>query len=401
MAYSLQTTTDLSNLGDAIRAKTGGSSNLTVAEMATAVANIPSSGGITSFEFTPNQNLSGGISANGGWLPIMAQLGSNFQFKKSLRQYFQNLFNQTDGPTSVNDCYDLSSITVPIQAMGAQGMNLNKLFYKASLTKLPVLVLTFSENPASVVTPSSSYYSTPANLASMFQDLNYVRNIPNNFFTKIFPTTFPVNVSAFQCHKMFQYCYSLRNIPDISFVANTTIASGAIIYVSLVANCYNLDEVEMPIVKTDNVTNNMFGDTFNACYNLSRIVFTDPLNIKTTAKNWSNQMIDLLNNVGYATGSNWFYNGGRTYQQKQITDYSTWELYHNDPDSYTNEKAFSKYNHDSAVETINSLPDVSSGSNNVIKFYGDAGSGYGKAISDLTSAEIQVATDKGWTVSIV
>lgn len=45
MAYSLQDTTDLTSLGNAIRAKTGGSSNMTVAEMATAVAGISSGGG--------------------------------------------------------------------------------------------------------------------------------------------------------------------------------------------------------------------------------------------------------------------------------------------------------------------------------------------------------------------
>lgn len=45
MAYSLQNTTDLIALGNAIRAKTGGASNLTVAEMATAVASITGGGG--------------------------------------------------------------------------------------------------------------------------------------------------------------------------------------------------------------------------------------------------------------------------------------------------------------------------------------------------------------------
>ena len=45
MAYSLQNTTDLTALGNAIRTKTGGALNLTVAEMATAVAGITGGGG--------------------------------------------------------------------------------------------------------------------------------------------------------------------------------------------------------------------------------------------------------------------------------------------------------------------------------------------------------------------
>ena len=68
MAYSLQDTTDLTSLGDAIRAKTGGSSNMTVAEMATAVASIGGSGGdITTVRW--NNNTSGG-SSNGYYRSI-------------------------------------------------------------------------------------------------------------------------------------------------------------------------------------------------------------------------------------------------------------------------------------------------------------------------------------------
>lgn len=60
----------------------------------------------------------------------------------------------------------------------------------------------------------------------------------------------------------------------------------------------------------------------------------------------------------------------------------------------------SLYNHDSAVETINSLPDCSGCAAQTIKFRGNAGSAYGKAINTLTDDEIAVATAKNWTVSI-
>ena len=70
-------------------------------------------------------------------------------------------------------------------------------------------------------------------------------------------------------------------------------------------------------------------------------------------------------------------------------------------------RLFSKYNHDSAVETINSLPDTSAylataGGTNTIKFDKYMGAlTDGGGCGDLTPAEIQVATDKGWTVTIV
>ena len=79
----------------------------------------------------------------------------------------------------------------------------------------------------------------------------------------------------------------------------------------------------------------------------------------------------------------------------------------NNPDWFTCNFAYSRYNHDSAVETINSLPDTSAyiaanGGTNTIKFKGVAGSATdGGAINTLTEAEIAVAAAKGWTVSLV
>ena len=60
----------------------------------------------------------------------------------------------------------------------------------------------------------------------------------------------------------------------------------------------------------------------------------------------------------------------------------------------------SLYNHDSAVETINSLPDCSGCAAQTIQFNGNSGSAYGKAINTLTDEEIAVATAKNWTVAI-
>ena len=70
-------------------------------------------------------------------------------------------------------------------------------------------------------------------------------------------------------------------------------------------------------------------------------------------------------------------------------------------------KLFSRYNHDSAVATINSLPDTSAylatkGGTNTIKFYGVLGAlTDGGAINTLTEQEIAVAAAKGWTVTFV
>jgi hypothetical protein len=68
--------------------------------------------------------------------------------------------------------------------------------------------------------------------------------------------------------------------------------------------------------------------------------------------------------------------------------------------------SYCRYNHDSAVNTINSLPDTSAylaekGGTNTIKFRGTLGSKTdGGAINTLTEEEIAVATAKGWTVTL-
>ena len=66
----------------------------------------------------------------------------------------------------------------------------------------------------------------------------------------------------------------------------------------------------------------------------------------------------------------------------------------------------SVYNHDSAVETINSLPDTSAflaevGGTNTIRFYRNQGANTeGGAIGNLTAEEIAIAAAKGWTVAL-
>ena len=124
--------------------------------------------------------------------------------------------------------------------------------------------------------------------------------------------------------------------------------------------------------------------------------------------NWKAQTIDLSNYVGYANSLNNItdHNSGIT-ADKQVTDDVTYQALKNDPDWFTIDIAYSRYNHDSAVATINSLPDTSAylataGGTNTIKFNGASGSATdGGAINTLTEEEIAVATAKGWTVTLV
>ena len=111
--------------------------------------------------------------------------------------------------------------------------------------------------------------------------------------------------------------------------------------------------------------------------------------------------------LGYALYPKYIldYNSG-IIANKEVKDDTTYQLLKNDPDWFTCDVNYSRYNHDSAVRTINSLPDTSkaghTGYDNIIKFKGASGAKTdGGAISNLTSSEIAVATAKGWTVTLV
>jgi hypothetical protein len=116
--------------------------------------------------------------------------------------------------------------------------------------------------------------------------------------------------------------------------------------------------------------------------------------------------MDLSNFTGYCnmTYNITTYNSGIT-ADKEVKDDATYQALKNDPDWFSIKVEYSRYNHDSAVETINSLPDTSAylataGGTNTIKFKGASGSKTdGGAINTLTEAEIAVAAAKGWTVT--
>jgi hypothetical protein len=121
---------------------------------------------------------------------------------------------------------------------------------------------------------------------------------------------------------------------------------------------------------------------------------------------WKSQTIDLTTYVGYAPNGDTIinYNSGIT-SDKMVKADAQYQSLKNDPDWFSIERPYSRYNHDSAVNTINSLPDTSeylatAGGTNTIKFTGNAGSSTdGGAINTLTAEEIAVATAKGWTVT--
>ena len=223
---------------------------------------------------------------------------------------------------------------------------------------------------------------------------------------------------------MFFECYSLRSIPEDFlkkvYNAGTTKYTNTHLY-NLFTDCYALDEIRGLNPLTATMKSNMFKYSFDNCNRAKELIFATQEDGTPYEVEWSGQTIDLsgqtaetefgyvyLGSVKNITN----YNSGIT-TDKKVSNASTYAALKNDPDWYTDQWLFARYNHDSAVNTINSLPDTSaylasvntgSSSNtyrNTIKFRASQGRDTdGGKIGNLTPEEIAVATAKGWTVTL-
>lgn len=169
---------------------------------------------------------------------------------------------------------------------------------------------------------------------------------------------------------------------------------------------------------------NSLDDIVSGASRAKRITFETKADGTPYTVKWEGITISLTNQVGYSLQEANILDHSSVHgitQEKRVSDATTYEALKNDPDYYvyglgtgeykgyimSNGILYSRYNHTSAVETINSLPDCSAycaetNSTNTIKFEKFSGAlTDGGGIDTLTAEEIAVATNKGWTVSLV
>lgn len=368
----------LTAIGDAIREKTGGTELIPLTNMPTEIASISGGGG--EIEVEPivlsgncTRYCSGPVSSNyiklfGNTITTNAISAANEMFRESTIDNIPFVLNLKDNTSCSNLCY------------GA-----------VSITKAPV------------ITGKINGCSGMFNGCSKLQDINEIANY-----------SFATSSSSTYMQGIFMNCRQLRSVPSKVNSAIGCYTVSAYYYSSyantyrFVSDCYSLEEcigVVPPIVaKNDLITSShLFGYMVDNAYRLSKFTFaTNEDGTPLIRDNYKYQTIDF-GSIGYAHNFDdlFMINLGFS-ANKRVSSLETYEALKNDPDWWTTDPKFSRYNHDSAVETINSLPDVSNSSatNNVIKFKGISGDGYGKAINTLTEEEIAVAAAKGWTVTL-
>ena len=359
------------------------------------VVNVPGGGtDITDITFHGNPS---GLFQNNQWDVLLPEFRTiHFDPYSSESWDLHSLFSRENN-LNVNYKTDLSYLIFDMSRVSINDMGSNGLGFmfrnQENLTALP----TFDWSKTNKSAPRASYIQ----LSGIFYNCEKLRNIPNNFLD------IPINRKDFlftNAKQMFEGCKSLRNIPNLSMLNNQNWNNGSsVFYVKAFNKCYVVDEItNIPVNTTHTwVEGNHFNTTFASCMRAKEITFATsngtPYNVY-----WKNQTIDLTN-VGQAAGFETYitdYNSGIT-ADKAVSDYSSYELLKNDPDWFASNISFSRYNHTSAVNTINSLPNcVNPDGTNIIKFSGQHGSlTDGGAINTLTAEEIAVATAKGWTVS--
>lgn len=387
MAQKLYEENNIKAIADAIRGKNGLTDKYKPSEMAAAISAITTGGGgggdlpEEAFLITGKCDYR---FAYGGWDWFIREYGDRVVTDKlSGCSYMFNISDAEYIPFTLN--FSTSSSYHACQYMFAECENLKSI---------PKFV-----------------ECKPSSLERIFYLCRNLRNLPEDFedyFNFSYLDNLTSGYSGSQSY-MFRSCYSLRSIP-IGFLnhGNPVAASTYAYFSNGFRECAALDElVNLPIPYTNTWTTNAFTDCMRDCNRLKNFTFAMP-NGQPYVMNWKTQTLDFSIDVGYTGGTNnsvLNYNSGIT-ADKEVIDDATYQALKNDPDWFTCKLAYSRYNHDSAVSTINSLPDTSAylataGGTNTIKFKGASGSATdGGAINTLTEAEIAVATAKGWTITL-
>jgi len=211
----------------------------------------------------------------------------------------------------------------------------------------------------------------------------------------------------------FLHCYKLKTIPDLSWWSVVTNSSqyGLLNFSQGFGQDYSLTSLNLPLYRGYSsqqvapITANMFGTAGANLYCIKDITFLMENNAPVV-REYKSQNFKVFADYGVTPVG--FSKDTYFDTTKEVTDAASYEALKNEDWWFTTLPEYSRYNHDSAVNTINSLPDTSAyiataGGTNTITFENATNKGSatdGGAIADLTAAEIAVATAKGWTVSL-
>jgi hypothetical protein len=399
-------------MGDAVRERAGLTEPMTIEQMADAVRAIPQPV-VESIEITRNGTYTPPTGVDGfdsvevevqGTVdvePIVLTGNQNNGCSSAIAREYIKLFGDTVSTNRITSAtymfsnYDAEIIPFELNFAGdVSSCTLDGIFTSSAFS-----------------TPPKMNNCYPSHLGNMFTQCHYLTHIPDDFFDG-FNFKYINNASSAYSGSMaglFSYCYSLRSLPiEVYRNYNPKASYSYLPYYNAFRHCTCVDEIVglKVMVTASPVTSDMLYNTFTDCYRLKRIVFETNDDGSPIVVQWKSQTINLSSGVGFSYHEPYItdYASGIT-ADKKVKDDATYAALKNDPDWYTTNNLYSRYDKVSAIETINSLPDTSAylataGGTNTIRFNGLSGKNTdGGAINTLTEAEIAVATAKGWTVA--
>ena len=430
-------TDKLTSIANAIREKGGTTEKLTLDAMPTAIAAL-STGSGSGEDGVPNPiNLTvsmGGLFSNNNWDWVLQNYIDRLNITVSSSAGTSSLFANTviDTPITFN---------TPITYTGTDGkLSCSSMFKNSNIIlgedfvnsvsgKLYDVASMFEGYKGETI-PSLTFNNTTTYSCNSFikdcpnlKEIGTIYNLrPSTYCSYMFGSNPLVREYKFEgcdfsaqntgsygyLQGLFSRNHSLRRV-DSTFLKGVYNKSPTCQLQDTFNSCYALDEVIGLSPQTRTLTSNAFSNTFNYCYHLKNIIFDTQADGTPYIAEWKNQTIDLSIYVGWAGYNNadkhiLNYNSGIT-ADKEVIDAPTYAALKDDPDWWSKEFIYSRFNHDSAVNLINSLPDASaylatqSGATNTVKFKTGAGTNTDSgSVSALTEEEVAVAAAKGWSI---
>ncbi len=375
-------TDKLTAIGDAIRAKTGGTELLTLDAMPTEIASIETGGG-------------GDITVE----PIVLSGACNYMCGGKIASAYIDLFGDTVSTMAV------TGASYMFQYFTGESIPFD-INFNGTHTQYDVGDMFIGCNNLKTL-PKLNNIQLGA-ITSMFEGCYNLRTIPEDWANDIVWTY--VNSNKYcSCSEVFYNCYSLRKIPTniLNNLWGIQTSSYNHPYNGTFNGCYALGELEGVPVCTGTLTSNVMSGMVDNCNRLKEFTFATNEDGSAKTANWQKQTLDLSNYVGYAQYASNItkYNSGLD-DTTYVSSATQYDL-RKDKEWWTDKLACSRYTLESAINTINSLPDCSAylassgGTANTIKFKQYAGGTSGTQINNITEAQIAVATAKGWTVTLV
>ena len=361
MAVGLVDRQKLVNIADAVRAKKGITGNMTLDAIASNIASIPTVDNNAKFDYTGS-----GSNSSGSLLSYLTTVDLSGLDTSSYTD-MSSMFSSYSSLTSL----DLSSFNT------SKVTNMNSMFYNcSSLTSLDL---------------SSFNTSKVTNMSSMFDSCSSLTSLDlSNWNTSSVGTS--GYGSSFK--SMFNNCTSLESLDISSFDLSNTYNGQYYSLASMFSNCTNLKTLKLPNSVSFNKTDIYLNGMFYNCNSLESLDLSgwDTTNVTSMHNMFYNcnslESLDLSgwNTTNVTDMESMFSDiNSNCISLKNLTLGENWASNSSITSFYLNG---SPLTHDSAIDVINKL--ATRDNSPVIKFSSKVG---------LYQSDIDIATNKGWSVS--